>query len=135
MAYPKIERPVHRMSVEAYDPNLIFSTKRASKMAKHLIEAETRPDREAEDIAAALEQRWGLSLWQLLHLAKGRAKKCDIALFGRMRGAYLDLCERQVGKLQHEIAIEKAAGNDDFEDLEAEARALASKIAERRALR
>lgn len=133
MNSPKTEHPVHRMSVEAYDPFLLFSTKRAQRMAKHLIDAESRPDRDADDVAAAVERRWGIGFWQLAHLAKGRAKTCDIALFGRMRAAYLDLCERQVSKLQHEIAIEKAIGDDDLEHLVEEARALAAKIAARKA--
>lgn len=133
MASPKLERLVFRMSVEAYDPLLLFSTKRAGRMAKRLIEAETRPGRDADDTAAAVEQRWGLSFWQLVHLAKGRAKTCDIALFGRVRAAYLDLCERQVTKLQHEIAIEKAISDDSLEDLELEAWALAQKIAAKKA--
>jgi hypothetical protein len=46
--------------------------------------------------------------------------------------AYVDLCERQVSKLQHEIAIEKAMGDDLLEDLGAEAAALAAKIAARK---
>lgn len=50
-------------------------------------------------------------------------------MFARIRGAYLDLCERQVAKLQHEISIEKALNEDDtLEDLEREARRLAQKI-------
>jgi hypothetical protein len=133
MTFPKSEHPVHRMSVEAYDPHMLFSTKRAERMAKRLIEAETRPDRDAEDVASAIERRWGIGFWQLAHLAKGRAKTCDIALFGRMRGAYIELCERQVTKLQQEIAIEKAIGDDTLEHLEEEARALAAKISARKA--
>lgn len=133
MGSPKSEHPVHRMSVEAYDPNFIFSTKRASQMARALIEAESRPGREADDVASAIEQRWGLSFWQVIHLAKDRAKKCDVALFWRVRAAYLDLCQRQLTKLQSEIAIEKAIGDDLMGDFEEEVRALAAKVQARKA--
>ena len=48
----------------------------------------------------------------------------------------LDLCERQVAKLQHEIAVEKALNEDDtLEDLEREARRLAARIAAKKASR
>lgn len=129
MALPKTDKPVHRMSVDAYE----FNVSKASKWARALIEAESRPGRDADDVAAAVEQHWGLSFWQVIHLAKGRAKKCDIALFGRVRAAYLSLCERQVSKLQHEIAIEKAIDDDDLDSLEAEVRALVAKISARKA--
>ena len=51
----------------------------------------------------------------------------------RLRGAYLDLCERQVSKLQHEIAIEKATTDADLADLETRARVLANEIAAKKA--
>lgn len=114
--------PVERtMTVEA-----------ASNYAARLLEQEQR----GSDVDAALyrlEQRYGLSPNQVLHLRSGRAKTCDIGLFARLRSAYLDLCARQVSKLQHEIAITKATSDDDLEDLEAEARALAAKIAAKKA--
>lgn len=53
----------------------------------------------------------------------------------RLRAAYLDLCERQVAKLQHEIAITRATGDDTLEDLVAEADRLAQKIKARKALK
>lgn len=43
-------------------------------------------------------------------------------------------CERQMAKLQHEIAVEKAThDDDDLRDLEAAASALAAKIEARKA--
>ena len=133
MGFPKTDKSVQRMSVEAYDPYFTFNTGRASRMARALVEAESRPGRDADDVAAAIEQRWGLSFWQVIHLAKGRAKTCDVALFGRVRAAYLNLCERLVTKLQQEIAIEKAIGDDDLDSLEAEVRALVAKLEAKKA--
>lgn len=104
----------------------------ACDYASRLVELETR----GSDTDAALhrlEQRYGLSPNQIIHLRSRRAKSCDVSLFARLRGAYLDLCERQVSKLQHEIAIERATGDDTLEDLETEARALAAKIQAKKA--
>ena len=61
------------------------------------------------------------------------AKTVEAGLFARIRAAYLDLCERQVSKLQHEIALEKAMNEDDtLEDLEREASRLAARIAQKK---
>ena len=113
-------KQVHPMTVEA-----------ASDYASRLLEYEQRGS-DTESALYRLEQRYGLSPNQILHLRSRRAKSCDVSLFARLRAAYLDLCERQVSKLQHEIAITKATGDDSIEDLEAEARRLAQKIAERK---
>lgn len=65
-----------------------------------------------------------------------RTLTVEAGLLARIRGAYLDLCERQVSKLQHEIAVEKALNEDDtLEDLEREARRLAARIAKKKAER
>jgi len=83
-----------------------------------------------------LEARYGISFWALDKLRTGRAKTIEAGLFARVRSAYLDLCQRQVDRLQHEIAIEKAiGGNDSLEDLEREAARLAAKIAAAREAR
>lgn len=121
MPSTKTMKQVHPMTVEA-----------ASEYASRLLEHEQR----GSDIEAALfrlEQRYGITPNQIMHLRSRRAKSCDVGLFARLRAAYLDLCERQVTKLQHEIAITKATSDDALEDLEAEALRLAEKIAERKA--
>lgn len=122
MKFTKIQHPVHPMTVEA-----------ASNYASRLLEMEQRGS-DGESALFRLEQRYGLSPNQLMHLRSRRAKSCDVSLFARLRAAYLDLCERQVRTLQHEIEIEKATSDDTLEDLEAEALALAQKIAARKAL-
>lgn len=114
--------PVQPMTVEA-----------ASDFASRLLEFEQRGS-DTEGALYRIEQRYGLSPSQIIHLRSGRAKSCDVGLFARLRSAYLDLCERQVSKLQHEIAITKATtSDDDLQDLVAEADRLAEKIAARKA--
>lgn len=113
---------VHPMTVEA-----------ASDFASRLLEFEQRGS-DTDSALFRLEQRYGLSPNQIMHLRSRRAKSCDVSLFARLRAAYLDLCERQVSKLQHEIAITKATSDDDtLEDLVAEADRLAQKIKARQA--
>lgn len=100
--------------------------------ASRLVELESRGS-DTEGALFRIEQRYGLSPNQIMHLRSRRAKSCDVSLFGRLRMAYLDLCQRQVTNLQHQIAIEKAISDDTLADLEAEAAALARKIAAKKA--
>ena len=79
-----------------------------------------------------IEQRFGIGYWTLSIC--GRAMQRRVTLhFARLRAVYIAMCERQIGKLQHEIQFAKACGDDDLDDLEAEALALAQKIAARKA--
>lgn len=120
MTFHNSKHPVPPMTVEA-----------ASSYASRLLEMEQRGS-DLDSALFRLEQRYGLSPNQILHLHRKRAKSCDVSLFARLRGAYLDLCERQVSKLQHQIAVEKATGDDTLEDLEIEAARLAEKIMARK---
>jgi hypothetical protein len=125
MKSPKIEHLVQPMTVEA-----------ASDYARRIhgfLEAGVRDPEELDFSYDAFERQYGLGRWTIEHLRKGRAKTCDVGIFARMRAAYIDLCERQVTKLQHQIAIERATGDDTLEDLETEARALAAKIQAKKA--
>lgn len=124
MTSPNSEHPVHPMTVEA-----------AADYARRIhafVEQDTRDPDQLEFAFGAFERRYGIGRWTLEHLRKGRAKTCDVGIFARLRAAYLDLCQRQVTKLQMQIAIEKATNDDDLGDLEAEASALAAKIAAKR---
>lgn len=127
------ERPLMPSTNFLHPVERTMTVEAASNYAARLLEQEQR----GSDVDAALyrlEARYGLSPNQVLHLRSGRAKTCDVGLFARLRSAYLDLCERQVTKLQHEIAITKATSDDDdLENLEAEAVALAEKIRAKKA--
>jgi hypothetical protein len=108
---------VHAMTVEA-----------AYDYASSLVEMEARGS-DNEAAMARLEQRYGLSPNQIMHLRSRRAKSCDVSLFARLRLAYIDLCESQVRKLQHQIAIERATSDAFDEDIAREVRELAAKVA------
>ena len=102
----------------------------AGGFVRRMIERETKGWGDQGPAQQRLEARYGLSFWTLDHLRTGRAKSIEASLFARVRAAYLDVCERQVAILQHEIAIEKAINSDDtLEDLEREAAELVARVA------
>lgn len=119
------ERP---MSMELVDT--------AGGYIRRMVEREAKGWGDQTNAQQRLEARYGLPFWAMEHLRTGRAKTVEAGLFARIRGAYLDLCERQVAKLQHEIAIERTLSEDDtLEDLEREARRLAARIQEKKQAR
>ena len=108
----------------------------ASGFVRRMIARETRGWGDQAPAQHRLEARYGLSFWTLEHLRTGRAKSIEASLFARIRAAYLDICERQVAILQHEIAVEKAINSDDtLEDLEAAAAQLVARIAAKKQAR
>lgn len=108
----------------------------AGGYVRRMVEREARGWGDQTNAQQRLEARYGLPFWAMDHLRTGRAKTVEAGLFARIRGAYLDLCERQVAKLQHEIAIERTLNEDDtLADLESEARRLAARIQEKKQAR
>ena len=109
----------------------------ATGYVRRMVEYETRGWGDQDNALDRLEVRYALPRWTLNNLRTGRAKSVEAGVFARIRAAYLDLCERQVEKLQHEIAIEKVLSEDDtsLEDFEREAAALAARIAAKKAAR
>lgn len=102
----------------------------ASGYVRRMVEKETRGWGDQSNALSRLERRYGLPFWSLNNLRTGRAKTIEAGLFARIRSAYLDLCEREIAKLQHELSVEKALNpNDDFDDLELEAQALLARVA------
>lgn len=108
----------------------------ASEYVRTMIHRESTGPGDSERAMQKIAEKYGLSFWTLDHLRKRKAKTIDVGLFARIRTAYLDACERQVTKLQQELAIEKALwANDNLEDLVAEVSALAARIQAKRAAR
>jgi hypothetical protein len=115
---------------------VMSSADMAAGYVRRMVQRESMGWGDQEGALSRLEARYGLPFWSMNNLRTGRAKTVEAGLFARIRGAYLDLCERQIAKLQHEISIEKALNEDDsLEDLEREARSLAARIAEKKEAR
>lgn len=112
----------------------IASVETAGGYVRRMVEREAKGWGDQSEAQSRLEQRYGIPYWALDRLRTGRAKSIEAGLFARIKGAYLDLCERQVARLQHEIAIEKALNEDDsLEDLEREAAELAARVEAKKA--
>lgn len=108
----------------------------AGVYARRLVERETKGWGDQTNAGRRISSRYDIPFNALEHLRTGRAKTVEAGLFSRIRAAYLDLCERQIEKLQHEIAIEKAINkNDDLGDLEREAETLVARLEAARARR
>lgn len=128
MTFRKIPKQEHEVNAEAVET--------AGGYVRRMIAKEVNGWGDQANAQRRVGDRYGIPFWALEHLRTGRAKTVDASLFARIRSAYIDLCERQIAKLQHEIAIEKAViGDDSLEDLEREAEALASRIAAKKAAR
>jgi hypothetical protein len=104
----------------------------ATEYVRRMVQQESRGPGDTSSAMARIEQKFGIGYWTFDHLRKGDAKTCDVTLFARIRAAYVAMCERQITRLQHEIQMAKASGDDDLDSLEAEALALAQKIAARK---
>lgn len=112
------------------------SAELAAGYVRRMVEKESRGWGDSDSALSRLGARYQLPYWTLNHLRTGRAKTVEAGLLSRIRAAYLDLCEKQVQILQHEISIEKALTTDDaIEDLEREASALAARVAAQKAAR
>ena len=106
----------------------------ATDYVQKLVKIEAVTSGSKENALHKLSRDYGLTVSQLTHLYKGRAKKCDVSLYARIRGAYLDRCAKAVAILQHEIAMGEASGHHaDDQDLAAEAAELAAKVEAQRA--
>lgn len=131
MACKETEPFKHKLGRE-----VMSSSDVAGDYVRRMIEHETRGWGDQHNALSRLEARYGLPFWSLRNLKSGRAKTVEAGLFARIRAAYIDLCERQVTKLQHEISIEKAMNEDDtLQDLDREAAALAARIAAKKEAR
>lgn len=86
----------------------------ATGYVKRMVQRESRGPGDIDNALRRIGQRYGLPFWSLWHLRKGKAKTCDVTLFAGIKGAYLDMCQRQAESLLHEIKIELAAGDDTF---------------------
>lgn len=131
MACKETEPFKHKLGRE-----VMSSSDVAGDYVRRMIEHETRGWGDQHNALSRLEARYGLPFWSLRNLKSGRAKTVEAGLFARIMAAYIDLCERQVTKLQHEISIEKAMNEDDtLQDLDREAAALAARIAAKKEAR
>lgn len=85
----------------------------ASEYVRKMVDREMATAGTRERAFDNLFRRYGLTRSQMRHLRDGRAKTVEAGLLARIRAAYCDLVERQIKKLEHELALERALGGDD----------------------
>lgn len=120
--FPNSRKDLPPMSVEA-----------ATEYVRTMVQRESRGPGDLDNAMQRLEAKYGLPFWTLWHLRKGKAKTVEASLLARIRGAYLDMCQRQAANLLHEIKTEAAVGDALDEDIATELEALVAKIKAKKA--
>jgi hypothetical protein len=111
------------LSTDAFTPDV------AAAYARKMIERESRGQGDQMNALDRVGREVGMTARALRRLINGETKNPSISIFGRIRAGYLRLCEREIAKLTHEIAADKARyGDAAFEDLDHEVQALAAKV-------
>ena len=112
-----------------------MSTAIAAKQIHRMVQRNSRGWGDHMNALREIARRYDLPFGSLDNLRTGRVKTITADLRDAIRSAYLQECERQLAKLQHELATERAKGNidDDLRDLERQAESLGARLAERRA--
>lgn len=73
----------------------------AHDYASRLFDLELRGSSDTDGALFRIEQKYGISPNQLMHLRSRRAKQCDVGLFARLRGAYPSLSQRGFNHIPH----------------------------------
>lgn len=124
--YSESQHPVPQIKPEQ---NTVNRAEVASGYVNRMIERESAGWGDVFPAIRRLSTRYKLSYWTLDHLRKRKAKQVNDTTFTRIRTAYLDLCERQINSLIHELELEKARNPDaHMEDFEREATQLREKV-------
>lgn len=109
MALPKFGNEVPKVSATT-----------ATEYVQRMVKLETISSGTQERAFAKLSRDYGMTVSQLVHLFKARAKTCDVSLFARIKNAYYDRCAKMAARLLHEIELREASGGDaddqDFAD-------------------
>jgi len=78
-----------------------------------MVELESRGNGDECNALERVARRIGIGSRVARRIKNGERKTVDVSLFAKMRTAYLDLCESQIRKLEHEIATERALHGED----------------------
>jgi hypothetical protein len=107
----------------------VSSVDLAAEYADRLVKREARGPGDVEEAMHRIEARFGVPYSTLWGLRYRKPKTIAADLFLRIRGAYLAMCERELRKLEHDLAVASATGGgDDYQDLVDEADRLAAKL-------
>ena len=124
------------MTLSNFDNSIVDKNREGNDMSaavaadyvSRMVRIESRQPGDTDGALPRIANRSGIGFWTLKHLHRRAAKTIAADVFGRLRNVYLDLCEREIRRLQAEIDIERAAGNADLEDFAAEAASLVARL-------
>ena len=106
----------------------MFSPELARDYGRKMLEMESRGNGDQLNALERIGRVVGLKPRAVRRILNGETQP-TLSVFARLRSGYLDLCERQINRLQHEVATEKARfGDAAFAGLDHEIQALADKI-------
>ncbi len=101
----------------------------AHSYVKRMVERESAGWGDTNSAIARLERKYGIPFWTINNIRTGRAKTIEAGVFARIKAAYIDMCERQIARLQHELEIERELDGDALDsDLLAQVQGLAEKV-------
>lgn len=107
-----------------------FTPEMTAAYARKMIERESRGSGDQLNALEKVGRACGMTPRSLRRLINGETKDPGLTVFGRVRAAYLELCDRQIKQLQHEVETDKVRFGDAtaFADLDHEIEALAAKL-------
>jgi hypothetical protein len=109
-------------TVEMFSPDI------AAQYGRKMVEIESRGNGDQMSALERVGRECGLGARALRRIINGETIP-TLPVFIRMRAGYLNICERQIRKLEMLIETEKARfGHEPLEGIGAEVQALAAKI-------
>lgn len=90
------------------------------------------PEYQDREALEHLSEKTGLGFWTLWGLANERRKTAKQSEIWKLRRAYLALCEQKLRRLEAEIRLERALGNEDaaLQDIAGRISAMAVEVRE-----
>lgn len=114
--------------VKAMSTAEMFSAGVAAQYARKMVELESRGNGDQLNALERVGRECGLKARALRRIINGETRP-SLTVFGNIRAGYLNLCERQIEKLRHEVETDKARyGDAAFADLDHEIETLAEKV-------
>lgn len=106
----------------------MFSPDIAREYGRKMLEIETRGNGDQLNALERVAREVGMKPRALRRLINGETMP-TLTVFGRLRAGYLNLCERRIKRLQHDLEVEKGRfGSDAFADIDGRISALAEEV-------
>jgi hypothetical protein len=116
-------RAIVMITLGAFSPDI------TAAYARKMVELESRGNGDQMNAIDRVARKCGLGQRALRRLINGETKDPGLGVFGRVRAAYLDLCERHIERLKHDIETDmRVHGDAAFADLGHQIETLAEKV-------